>query len=147
MDYRVRLGILAGLAAGAVMLVLDLTAKALGLIVFSHIALAVILPRGVIGLGRLGGFLSHFALAVLFGIIFAFVVRPLPRHYYFLLGVVYGIGLYFVNMGLIGPALGMIRPIWTYNYLTMATDLVLHLVYGGTLGALVGANAPAAEQA
>lgn len=129
------------------MLVLDLLARAFGLSALTHIGLAALLPGGgVSGPVRLRGILGHLFLAALFGTLFAFVVRPLPPRYGFLLGLVWGLSLYLFNMGFLGPALGLIRPIWTYDYLTMAVDLALHLVYGGVLGLLIAANAPAEDR-
>jgi uncharacterized membrane protein YagU involved in acid resistance len=148
MDFRVRLGLLAGLAAGAVKLVVDLGASALHLTVLDHLTLgaAVFVPRAVAGgaaVSRMVGLVGALTLSALFGLLFAVLAGTPARRHYVLFGLVFGVVLYVVNLGLIGPALGIMRPIWTYGPLTMASHLVTNLVYGGTLGALMTANTPA----
>lgn len=138
MEERLRLGALAGLAAGAIMLATAWVSFRLGWLPFNPLVVSadILLPRSAaqtttgiwVGIG------VHILLSLLFGLIYAFLF---PRTNWLLYGLAYGIILEVVNEGIIGPALGVMPPFWRLGTAALLATLAKHLVYGGVVGYLV----------
>ncbi len=136
---RLRTGILAGLAAGVIMGIVSFLFYQTGIFdlnpftVMSRLFLTE--EMAVTGTGLFVGLLAHLVVTALFGVVFTFLLESRENALYW--GLVYGTALYFINAGLLGPALGLFPPLWQVDFPNNIGALVTRLIFGVVLGYLV----------
>lgn len=128
--------ILAGFAGTVVLSVLMLLKGVMGLMPQLDI---IKMLAAMMGSGLAMGWIAHFMIgAVVWGIAYALLYRVLPSGTPWVKGVIFGIGAWFMMMivvmpmagaGIFGLNFGMVAPVMT---------LVLHIIYGATLGGVYG---------
>ncbi len=102
MKDRLVAGGLAGIIAGLIQYVYGLLTEAIGFTdrsfgQFSEIVLSSRVYTGV--LGFIIGLVSHIAVAIMFGVIFAYIIAKTSSRYYLLKGAGYGLVLWFLLSG------------------------------------------------
>jgi uncharacterized membrane protein YagU involved in acid resistance len=95
-------GGLAGIIAGLIQYMYGLVSKALGFSdrefgQFSESVLNLHVYTGV--LGQIIGVLSHMAVSIIFGVLFAYIIQKASSRYYLLKGAMYGLVLWFLLSG------------------------------------------------
>jgi uncharacterized membrane protein YagU involved in acid resistance len=102
MKDRLIAGGLAGIIAGLIQYVYGLATQALGFTdrsfgQFSEVVLNLHVYEGI--LGFIIGVLSHMAVALIFGVLFAYIIAKTSSRYYIIKGAMYGLVLWFLLSG------------------------------------------------
>lgn len=136
---RLRTGVLAGLAAGIVMGIVSLLFYQTGIFNLNPFSVMARLflseAEAATSTGLVIGLVLHLAAAAFYGTVFAFLIDKRENALYW--GITFGTILYFVNAGVLGPALGLFPPLWQVNLPNNIGALVTRVLYGGVLGYLV----------
>lgn len=136
---RLRTGILAGLAAGVIMGILSLLFYQTGIFTWNPFTVMARIfmdeAAAATGTGLFVGLITHLIGAALLGVVFTFLLADRENSLYW--GITYGTALYFINAGVVGPALGILPPLWQVNFPNNIAALIVRVVYGASLGYLV----------
>ncbi len=137
---RLRVGVLAGLTAGIIMGIVSVLFYLVGVFdlnPFTVIAgLFMTEAEAATTTGLVTGLLAHLASSAVLGAVFVFLIKK--REHVFYWGLTFGVAIYFINPGVIGPAVGMLPPLWQADLLNNIGALLVRVIFGGTLGYLVG---------
>jgi uncharacterized protein DUF6789 len=134
-------GMVAGFVATAVLSVLMVMKTMMG--VMPELDVIAMLTKMMGASSPAAGWIAHFVIGtVVWGGLFAVLDPHLPGNSHWIKGVLFGIGAWLVMMvavmpmagaGFFGMNLGMMAP---------AMTLVLHVIFGGVLGGVYGAERP-----
>ncbi len=142
-NERVRNGFVAGVIAGVLMTVLDLTLLGLGFVEIAYYdwGAALILGFRAVTLAQIAvGQVAHIVFAGVLGIVFAYLIQALSSLNYLLKGWVYGVLVWFsvhVLVNLFGFA--MLTPI---GVATALSDLATASLYGLVLAEVLHRLSP-----
>ncbi len=135
---RLRTGILAGLAAGVIMGIVSYLFYQTGIFDLNPFTvmgrLFLTEEMAATGTGLFVGLLTHLAVTALFGVVFVYLLENRENAIYW--GLVYGTALYFINAGVLGPALGLFPPLWQVDFPNNIGTLVTRIIFGVVLGYL-----------
>ncbi|GEM_PF-1882041 len=133
-------GVLAGITAGIIMGIVSVLFFLVGVFdlnPFTVIAgLFMTEAAAATTTGLLVGLVAHLAASAALGAVFVFLIKE--REHVFYWGVTFGVALYFINPGVVGPAVGMLPPLWQSDLLNNIGALLVRVIFGGSLGYLVG---------
>ncbi len=136
---RLRTGILAGLSAGIVMGIVSLLFYQTGIFNLNPFTVMARLflsdAQAATSTGLVIGLFLHLAAAAFYGTVFTFLIHQKENALYW--GITYGTILYFINAGVLGPALGLFQPLWQVDLPNNIGALVTRILYGAVLGYLV----------
>jgi len=135
-------GIVAGFVATVVLSVLMLLKAAAGMMPeMNAIRMLSQMANGYLGLPATPviGWLAHFVIGtILWGILFALLLDPLPGGNRIGKGVVFSIGAWLLMMIIVMPLAGAGFFALNIGIAAAIATLVLHLVFGAVLGAVYG---------
>jgi hypothetical protein len=128
-------GILGGLVATVVLSAIMMMKDAMGVMPQLNI---IQMLATMMGVSAAIGWVMHFMIGGLWGLLFALAYRVVPGGSHVRKGIVFGIGAWLMMMvavmpmagaGLFGMAMGMMAPVMT---------LMLHIIFGAVLGLVHG---------
>lgn len=137
---RFRTGVLAGITAGIIMGIVSVLFFLVGVFdlnpftVIAGLFMTEAAAATITGLGV--GLAAHLLSSAALGAAFVFLIKERENVFYW--GITYGVALYFINPGVIGPAVGMLPPLWQADLLNNIGALLVRVIFGGSLGYLVG---------
>lgn len=129
-------GAMAGLVATVVLSLIMMMKAAMGLMPELDV---IAMLAGMMGGSEAIGWIAHFAIGVMWGLLFAAIAPTLPGDSHWVKGALFLLGPWLVMMvvlmpmagaGLFGMNMGIMAPIMT---------LVLHLIFGAVMGATYAA--------
>jgi len=136
---RLRTGILAGLVAGIIMGIVAVLFFYTGvftlnpMVILANLVMTEAMAATVTGF--IVGIIISLVVAAFYGVVFTFLLKDRENSIYW--GITYGVALYFISPGIIGPALGIFPPLWESNLPNNIGALVTRVIYGAVLGYLV----------
>ncbi|UNC92613.1 hypothetical protein HUE98_11180 [Candidatus Contubernalis alkalaceticus] len=137
---RFRTGVLAGVTAGIIMGIVSMLFYLVGvfdlnpLAVLSRLFLTEAVSVTMTGL--LVGLIMHLLASAVLGVVFVYLLKDKENVFYW--GLTFGVVLYFINPGLLAPATGLLPPLWQSDLLNNIGALLVRVIFGGSLGYLVG---------